>query len=74
MRKKILFVAYGGGHARMLIPVIHALKDHPDLETEAVALTTGGPIFRQEHLPCKGYRDFIGPEDAEALADEDEII
>lgn len=68
MRKKILFVAYGGGHARMLTPVMHALKDHPDLETEAVALTAGGPIFRQEKLPFKGYRDYIGPQDAEALA------
>jgi hypothetical protein len=68
MTKIVLFVSYGGGHARMVTPVIRALESYPDIHSEALALTIGGPIFKSEGLPYKGYRDFVTGADAEALA------
>jgi hypothetical protein len=66
--KKVLFVTYGGGHARMVTPVVRALSQYPHIRSESLALTTGGPIFKSEGLPYKGYKDFITPQDKEALA------
>jgi len=68
MAKTVLFVTYGGGHARMVTPVIHALAAHKDICVESLALTTGGPIFASEGIPYKGYKDFLGPTDTQALA------
>ena len=69
MTKTVLFVTYGGGHARMLIPIIQALTNDPDIRIETLALTTGGPIFKSENLPYKGFKDFLDPaKDKEALA------
>lgn len=68
MPKKVLFVTYGGGHARMIVPVVQALQGHKDIVAESIALTVGGPIFKSEGLPYKGYKDFITPADKEALA------
>lgn len=68
MAEHILFVTYGGGHARMIAPVVRELQNNPDIKITTIALTTGGAIFKSEGLPYKGYRDFITPADTEALA------
>jgi len=69
MTKTVLFVTYGGGHARMIIPIIRALESDTDFRIETLALTTGGPIFKSENLPFKGFKDFLDPaKDKEALA------
>ncbi|NBO18164.1 MAG: hypothetical protein EBV03_02870 [Proteobacteria bacterium] len=66
MPKTVLFVVYGGGHARMVVPVIRALS--PDIHCISLALTMAGPIFTHEKLPYLGYKDFVRPGDEQALA------
>jgi hypothetical protein len=67
MVKTVLFVTYGGGHARMVAPVVRALQSCKDIRTEILALTVGGAIMKSEGLPYKGYKDFITPDDKAAL-------
>jgi hypothetical protein len=39
---RVLFVAYGGGHIPMVLPVMKALRERrPDIKLELIALTTG---------------------------------
>ena len=67
MAKTLLCVTYGGGHARMVIPVIRALADCKDIRIQTLALTGAGPIFKSEHLPFMGFKDFISAQDSQAL-------
>ena len=67
MRKKLLCVTYGGGHARMVIPVIRALADCAEIDIVTLALTGAGPIFKSENLPFLGFKDFLTSKDSEAL-------
>jgi hypothetical protein len=66
--KVVLFVTYGGGHAKMVAPVVRELMGNPQVHIEVLALTVGGVIFRNEGLPYKGYKDFITQGDEAALA------
>jgi hypothetical protein len=66
LKKTVLFVTYGGGHARMVIPVLHELSKCPEIRTETLACTSAGPILRAEGLPYCGYKDFIRPDDRDA--------
>lgn len=68
MNKKILFVTYGGGHAKMVVPVLRALKDYSAVQCETLALTTAGPLFKRENLPYKGFKDFVREGDEASLA------
>jgi hypothetical protein len=63
---RVLFVAYGGGHVGMVLPVIRELEAQwPGVDCQLMALTTG-------HLRAKavrqafGYRDYLYLVDAEA--------
>lgn len=59
MKKKILFVAYGGGHIKAILPVLrHMDSFYPNLEIILLALTMGHRIAANERL-CYGYKDFI---------------
>lgn len=64
--KTVLFVTYGGGHARMVIPVIRALHAR-GIQTVSLALTSAAGIFKSEGLDCIGYKDLVTPDDGEAL-------
>lgn len=65
--KTVLFVTYGGGHARMVAPVVRELQSDSDLRVETLAATAGGSIFKSECLPFRGYKDFLLPHDNEAV-------
>jgi hypothetical protein len=67
MTKTILFVTYGGGHATMVAPVIRALSSCADIKTQTLALTLGGPYFSRQNMPYMGFKDFITPQDTDAL-------
>lgn len=67
-RRKVLFVTYGGGHARMVIPVIRRLQQHDDIAVEVLACTSAGPIFRSAGLSHWNYKDFLRDDDWEARA------
>lgn len=67
---KVLFVVYGGGHARLVRPVIEQLL-HADENVEVIclALTTAVREFTglsNKRFEILGYKDFFG-EDSEAL-------
>ncbi len=64
----LLFVTYGGGHARMLIPVIQALQQHPALNIQVLALTTAAAMFKDHGIACHGFLDFVTADDTQALA------
>lgn len=55
---KILVAAYGGGHARLLIPVIRDLKAR-GYEITVLGLTLGKAVFRQANLKALGLYDII---------------
>ncbi|MBC7610686.1 MAG: UDP-glycosyltransferase [Polaromonas sp.] len=67
--QKILFVTYGGGHAQMVLPVVLWFARHTAVEVQVLALTTAAPVFANiAGVAVLGFRDFVRPEDAAALA------
>ncbi|MET0311556.1 MAG: UDP-glycosyltransferase [Burkholderiaceae bacterium] len=67
MKRRALFVSYGGGHVSMVMPVIRALREsRPDIECVLMALTTGLGKARAAGFEAVGYRDFLYLGDREA--------
>lgn len=59
-----LFVAYGGGHVAMVVPVALRARELGLCEPLVLALTTAGPVARAAGLPTVGFRDFVEAADA----------
>ncbi|MCW5320020.1 hypothetical protein D8B23_08745 [Verminephrobacter aporrectodeae subsp. tuberculatae] len=74
MAKRLLFVTYGGGHAHMVYPVVHALRQSAAfrsglLDMQVLALPAAIQAFRTRGLDCLSFKDFVDPLlDAAALA------
>lgn len=66
--KKVLFVCYGGGHVRMVLPVAKALHASGQAHVQVLALTTAAPVVREAGLPVLQFKDFVRPGDAAAIA------
>ncbi|PJI96811.1 hypothetical protein CLU85_1567 [Acidovorax sp. 69] len=66
--KKILFVTYGSGHVRMVVPVARALAASGLAQVQVLALTTAAPVARDADLDVLQFKDFIRPRDSDALA------
>lgn len=66
--KKALFVTYGGGHAKMVLPVVQQLLREGRLQVEVLALTTARALFDRHGIATVGFRDFVGAADTQALA------
>ena len=66
--KTVLFVAYGSGHIKMLIPVAQALAASGLAHPVVLALTTAAPAARAAGLDVIQFKDFLTPGDARALA------
>lgn len=66
--KKVLFVCYGSGHVRMVLPVARALRDSGRAEVVVLGLTTAAAAVRASGLPLLQFKDFIEADDAPALA------
>lgn len=64
MTKKVLFVGYGAGHIRTLIPVVQHILVDPATEIEPVvlALTTARSEAEAAGIRCLGFYD-LGPLD-----------
>ncbi|MDB5872709.1 MAG: hypothetical protein JWQ07_2151 [Ramlibacter sp.] len=62
-----LFVAYGGGHIRMLLPVARLARERGLAEPVILALTTAAAAARQEGFEPVGFADFVEPGDDQAL-------
>ena len=66
--KTALFVAYGSGHIKMLIPVAQALTASGLGRPVVLALTTAAPAARAAGLEVVQFKDFVAPGDEAALA------
>ena len=66
--KKILFVCYGSGHVRMVLPVARAIGEAALAEVVILGLTTAADAVRAAGLPLLQIKDFIQPGDERALA------
>lgn len=66
--KTVLFVAYGSGHIKMLIPVAKALATSGMARPVVLALTTAAPVARAADLDVLQFKDFVQPGDETALA------
>lgn len=64
----VLFVAYGSGHIKMLIPVAQALAASGLARPVVLALTTAAPVARAAGLEVVQFKDFQEQGDAAALA------
>jgi hypothetical protein len=67
-KKKVLFVAYGGGHVNMIAPVVTALMQRPGWEVIVLGLTTAGVVLAKAGIPYIGFKDLVSTGDEEALA------
>lgn len=63
-----LFVCYGGGHVKALLPVAERARALGLAEPLVLALTTAAPLARAAGLPTIGFRELVEPTDVEALA------
>ena len=65
--KKVLFVCYGSGHVRMVLPVAKALHESGRAQVQVLGLTTAAQVVREAGLPLLQFKDFVGPGDAAAI-------
>ncbi len=65
--KTILFVTYGSGHVRMVVPVARALAESGLARPVVLALTTAAPVVRAAGLEVLQFRDFLTADDEPAL-------
>ncbi len=56
-----LFVAYGGGHMAMVVPVALRVKQLGLAEPIVLGLTTGFSVARAAGLRTLGFKDFVRP-------------
>lgn len=63
---RFFFVAYGGAHIQMLLPVIRRLQALGH-ETIILALTTAQGVLKQQGIPYIGFADLLEKEDEAAL-------
>ena len=69
-----LFVAYGGGHVKALLPVALQAQARGLARVVFVALTTAANLVREAGLPAYGFVDLIGPSDDQALKRGKQLI
>ena len=72
--KKVLFVCYGSGHVRMVVPVAQALQKNGMAQVQVLGLTTAAPVVRAAGLPLLQVKDFLRSTDAPALTVGCELI
>jgi len=72
--KRVLFVCYGSGHVRMVVPVAKALAESGLAQVQVLGLTTAAPVVRAAGLPLLQFKDFVGPGDEAALARGREFV
>ncbi len=60
MSRKALFIAYGGGHVAMVLPVVQQLRLlAPEIECVLLALTTGYACAQKAGEQPLGYKDWL---------------
>ena len=64
MKKKLLFVCYGGGHVAIMIPLLRELAGRTDIECTVLALTTAEQRLREAGFSSLGFRHFLRADDS----------
>lgn len=72
--KKVLFVCYGSGHVRMVLPVARALQEAGLAQVQVLGLTTAASVVRAAGLTLLQFKDFVGAADEAALARGRELV
>lgn len=72
--KKVLFVCYGSGHVRMVLPVAAALQERGLAQVQVLGLTTAAAVVRDAGLPLLQFKDFVESGDEPALARGRELV
>ncbi len=73
MKKNLLFVTYGGGHAHMVYPVVHALRRTESyasgkLGIHVLGLPAAKHTLQANGVECFGFADYLDPKkDADAI-------
>lgn len=57
--KKIFFIAYGGGHVRMLLPIIKKIMENGEAELVVFGLTTACSVLDAANVPYVSFKNFI---------------
>lgn len=57
MRRRILFVTYGGGHVATLLPVIQELRN--EFECQVLGLTNAEPVLKQVGTECLSLSPYL---------------
>lgn len=65
--KVILFVAYGGGHINMLLPLIKELKKSAFYKVVVLGLTTAKKTLNENGISYLQFSDFLTSEDDDAV-------
>ena len=65
--KRVLFVCYGSGHVKMIVPVAHILRERRLAEVQVLGLTTAADVIRAAGLPLLQIKDFVRVGDERAL-------
>ena len=68
-----LFVSYGGGHVKALLPVARRARELGLAQPVYLALTTAAAEARAAGLQVLGFRDLLQPGDEAALRRGEEL-
>ena len=68
-----LFVSYGGGHVKTLLPVARRVRELGIAQPLYLALTTAAPLVRASGLPVIGFADLMTAADEEARRKGEEL-
>jgi hypothetical protein len=69
-----LFVSYGGGHVKALLPVAERVRALGIAQPVYLALTTAAAQVKSAGIPVLGFRDFLRPADERAKARGQELV
>ncbi|MES2936497.1 MAG: hypothetical protein V4864_02370 [Pseudomonadota bacterium] len=69
-----LFVSYGGGHVKALLPVARRVRELGIARPVYLALTTAADEVRAAGLPVLGFRDVLTEGDGTARAKGEELV
>jgi hypothetical protein len=69
-----LFVSYGGGHVKALLPVAQRVRDLGIARPLYLALTTAAAAVKQAGIPSLGFRDLLNAEDERARRKGEELV
>jgi hypothetical protein len=69
-----LFVSYGGGHVKALLPVVERVRELGIAQPLYLALTTAAEPVRRAGITTLGFRDVLAPGDDRALRKGEELV